>query len=88
MGVGLGFVSALWCAPRVVFSVPAAGPAYSGVLVSDLEVTPDGSVYITGMIENGMIHYPTRVSQRWAAGRAACLGFAPLDCSHRTGASG
>lgn len=44
MGGGLALVSALWCAPRVVFSIPAAGP------VNRLVVGPGGDLWVAGSV--------------------------------------
>jgi len=67
VGVWLSWVSALWCAPRVVFSVPAAGPTHGGAHVSGLAVTPGGDVYVAGTIENGMIYSALSVDPGYAA---------------------
>lgn len=52
LGVWFTCVSALWCSPRVVFSVPAAGPAYDGAGISRLVVGPGGDLWVVGRVRS------------------------------------
>ena len=55
LGVWFTFVSPLWCAPRVVFSVPAADPAYNVAGISRLVVGPGGDLWVAGSVNEPII---------------------------------
>jgi uncharacterized protein (TIGR03437 family) len=52
IGIWLASVSALCCAPRVVFSVPAGDPAYDGAGISRLVVGPGGDLWVVGGVRS------------------------------------